>query len=144
MARKTLVPVDGSPQADAALRYALEEFPEAEITVLHVIRLPKGYWSVLAESETEFPGHERAEEHARTLLEAAENTASSFDHSVDTTIERGDPSREIVDYAVANGVDQIVMGSHGRQGASRLLFGSVAESVVRRAPMTVVVVHEAS
>ncbi|WP_121743692.1 universal stress protein [Natronorubrum halophilum] len=143
MARKTVVPFDDSPQANAALRYALEEFPDAEITVLHVIRLPEGYWTIFVDSEEDFPGHERAEEHAYKLLESAEEISSSYDHPIDTTFKRGDPAREIVEFAVTNDFDQIVMGSHGRQGASRLLFGSVAEQVVRRAPMTVVVVHDA-
>jgi len=40
--------------------------------------------------------------------------------------------REIVDYAEDHEIDQIVMGSHGRTGATRLLLGSVAELVVRR------------
>lgn len=142
MARKTVVPVDDSPLAEAALEYALEVFPDEEITVLHVIRLPKGYWSVFTESETEFPGHERAEEHAQTLFDAAEESAAAVDHPIETAIERGDPAREIVEYAMANDFDQIIMGSHGRKGADRLLFGSVAENVVRRAPMTVVVIHE--
>ncbi|ADB63794.1 UspA domain protein (plasmid) [Haloterrigena turkmenica DSM 5511] len=142
MTRKTLVPVDGSPQAEAALQYALKEFPDAEITVLHVVQLPEGYWSLFVESEAEFPGHERAEERARELFDAAEQRAASVDHPIETTIEMGDPAREIVEYAVTNDFDQIVMGSHGRHGVDRLLFGSVAETVVRRAPMTVVVVHE--
>ncbi|GAB3676466.1 universal stress protein [Halopiger thermotolerans] len=137
-----MVAYDDSPQAKAALRYALEEFPEAAITAVHVIPLPEGYWTLFVESEDNFPGRERAEAQARALLEEAGETAAAADRSLETAIEKGEPAQKLVDYAIENGFDQIVMGSHGRRGASRLLFGSVAEKVVRRAPMTVVVVHE--
>ncbi|RKD98229.1 universal stress protein [Halopiger aswanensis] len=142
MSRKTMVAYDGSPQAKAALRYALEEYPEAEITAVHVIRLPEGYWTLFVESEEDFPGRERAEAQARDLLDEADEMTAGADRSLETVIVKGEPAQELVDYAIDNDFDQIVMGSHGRQGASRLLFGSVAEKVVRRAPMTVVVVHE--
>ncbi|MFP4187941.1 MAG: universal stress protein [Halobacteriales archaeon] len=53
----------------------------------------------------------------------------------------GDPAREIVAYAEENNVDRVVMGSHGRDGATRVLLGSVAETVVRRSPTPVTVVR---
>ncbi|QLG48527.1 universal stress protein [Natrinema halophilum] len=142
MVRKTVVAVDGSPQASAALAYALEEFPESSITALHVVRLPEGYWTSFTDSETELPGYENAQESARELLESAEQTAAESDRELETVVETGKPAREIVDYAVENGFDQIVIGSHGRTGVDRVLLGSVSEQVVRRAPMTVAVVHE--
>jgi len=46
-----------------------------------------------------------------------------------------------VEYAEESDVDHIVIGSHGRSGVSRILLGSVAESVVRRADMPVTVVR---
>jgi len=49
----------------------------------------------------------------------------------------GDPSAEIVHFAEREHVDLIVMGTHGRTGLTRLLMGSVAEAVVRRAPCPV-------
>jgi nucleotide-binding universal stress UspA family protein len=48
-------------------------------------------------------------------------------------IRRGDPATEIVKYADENAVDMIVLTTHGRTGLSRLLMGSVAEHVVRKA-----------
>ncbi|WP_254524588.1 universal stress protein [Natrinema caseinilyticum] len=142
MVTQTLVAMDDSPQASAALSYALEEFPESAVTALHVIRLPEGYWTSFTDSETELPGYESAQEHARELLETAERTAAERDRELETVVETGKPGREIIDYAVENGFDQIVIGSHGRTGVDRVLLGSVSEQVVRRAPMTVAVVHE--
>ena len=54
----------------------------------------------------------------------------------------GFPGGSIVGYATTNDIDLIVMGTHGRTGASRLLMGSVAEAVVRAASCPVLTVHE--
>jgi nucleotide-binding universal stress UspA family protein len=53
----------------------------------------------------------------------------------------GDPAEEIVRYAHEHEVDLIVMGTHGREGVMRMVIGSVAETVVRRAPCPVLTVH---
>jgi nucleotide-binding universal stress UspA family protein len=52
----------------------------------------------------------------------------------------GDPAAEILRVAQAVKADLIVLGTHGRTGLGRLLMGSVAEQVVRRAPCPVVTV----
>jgi len=70
---------------------------------------------------------------------ADELEAAGFRTSV-RTIDR-DPAHAIVDSARAWGADLIVIGSHGRTGFDRLLLGSVAETVVRRAPCSVEVVR---
>jgi nucleotide-binding universal stress UspA family protein len=53
----------------------------------------------------------------------------------------GDPADVILERAAAGGYDLIVMGTHGRKGISRLLIGSVAEKVVRRAPCPVLTIR---
>lgn len=142
MVRKTLVAIDDSPQAEAALEYALEEFPESAITAIHVVRLPEGYWASFATSEAALPGYENARERGEEVVEAAVRSAADTDREIETAVEKGKPAREIVDYAVENGFEQIVVGSHGRRGVGRVMLGSVSERVVRRAPMTVIVVRE--
>jgi nucleotide-binding universal stress UspA family protein len=57
-------------------------------------------------------------------------------------MKEGHAAKTIVRYAEENDVDHIVMGSTGRSGISRVLLGSVAESVTRRAPCSVVIVRE--
>ena len=57
-----------------------------------------------------------------------------------TQLTSGLAAREIVAYATRIGIDLIVMGAHGRTGLSRVLLGSVAEAVMRRAPCPVLVV----
>ena len=55
----------------------------------------------------------------------------------------GFPGSSLVAYAGTNDIDLIVIGTHGRTGARRLLMGSVAEAVVRGASCPVLVVHDA-
>jgi len=53
----------------------------------------------------------------------------------------GRPAREITDELESGEYDHVVMGSHGRSGVSRILLGSVAETVLRRSPVPVTVVR---
>ncbi len=57
-----------------------------------------------------------------------------------TELRSGSPAHEIVAYASRNAIDMIVIGAHGCTGLSRVLLGSVAEAVMRRAPCPVLVV----
>ena len=57
-------------------------------------------------------------------------------------LSMGDPAGEIVRIATDEGAELIVLGTHGRTGVTRLLMGSVAEVVVRRAPCPVLVYRE--
>jgi nucleotide-binding universal stress UspA family protein len=61
---------------------------------------------------------------------------------VRTLIWEGDPGEAIVEAAIAEGVDLIVVGSHQRRGVDRLVMGSVSEQVVRTSPVPVVVARK--
>lgn len=128
-----LVPIDGSPQATAALERAVELFPEATITLLYVAD-PEGEPGLL-EPETEID-----DDRSDRLFKAARRGIDAPGVTIETAVLSGSPWREIVEYAGREAVDHVVMGSHGRDGAARLLLGSVAELVVRRSPAPVTVV----
>ncbi|MFC7175724.1 universal stress protein [Halosegnis marinus] len=82
-------------------------------------------------------------EDAEASFEAARETAAERDFAgeIHSHVETGPPARTVVRFAEEHGADYVVMGSHGRSGASRILLGSVAEGVVRRAPCPVLVVR---
>jgi nucleotide-binding universal stress UspA family protein len=65
--------------------------------------------------------------------------AVAYEHHV----VMGDPATEIIQLARSEGADLIVMGTHGRTGLTRLMMGSVAEAVVRRAPCPVLTLKHA-
>ena len=139
MGTHILVPVDGSEQAGNACAFVAEEFPEASVTLIHVINPAEAGYSIeasLPSASEEW--YESQKDNAESIFE--DLAAEYFpDQEVETTVEVGKPTRVIVEYAGENGVDQIVMGSHGRSGVSRILLGSVAETVVRRSPVPVTV-----
>ncbi|MGM0606149.1 MAG: universal stress protein [Halobacteriota archaeon] len=140
---RILVPIDGSPQSKTAFEHACETISPDEIVLLHVIT-PSTlyahdggagmYTEQLLESQREW-----AQTQFEELISHAE--ALDVDATIETETDVGRPARIIVEYAADNDVDHIVMGSSGRDGAARILLGSVAETVVRRAPVPVTVVR---
>ena len=141
--RRILVPIDESDRSVTALEFALDTYPEETIVALHVIdpaEYPSG--GIEAGTVVDFDRfREEYENRGEELLEDARSLATEAGVDVETTLETGRPARTIVSYAEEAGVDHIVMGSHGRTGASRILLGSVAENVTRRSPVPVTVVR---
>lgn len=142
MTGHVLVPHDGSPQAADALEHALREYPDADITVLHVIDpADTGYSAGAMLPDFSEQWYESAKEAAEEIFEGAGALATDHGGELRTARELGRPSRQIVSYAGEHDVDHIVIGSHGRTGVSRILLGSVAETVARRSPVPVTVVR---
>lgn len=135
-----LVPIDGSAQSTTAVEYAAETLEPDRVVLLHVIDPVEAGYSAAAT----MPGYseewyENRKEEAQSLFAEAKDTLSAFE--VETVTEVGRPSRTIVSYIEDTDVDHVVMGSHGRSGMTRILLGSVAESVVRRSPIPVTIVR---
>ncbi len=91
-------------------------------------------------------GHYRARvDQVRTEREVAAQALVARAHEAGVAtaflVWEGDPGEAIVDAASAEGADLIVLGTHGRRGVNRSLFGSVSDHVVRNAPCPVVVVR---
>ena len=70
-----------------------------------------------------------------------EEVTDAYDATFATEAVVGRPPRTIVDYAEQEDVDAVAVGSHGREGFSRILLDSVAETVVRRSSVPVTVVR---
>ena len=143
MSKRILVPVDGSDQATAASEFVVENYPDATIVFFNVINPAEaGYGAGTSVPTVAEEWYEEREATAESLfdeLEAAAHEAGIED--VERVLEVGRPTKAIVDYAEDHDIDQIVMGSHGRSGVSRVLLGSVAETVVRRATVPVTVIR---
>jgi nucleotide-binding universal stress UspA family protein len=138
---KLLVPFDGSDTSLDALEYTVEQFPEAEITVLHVvdrsyIETPYGHLLVGREEL-----RRRATESAEDLLAEAAAAAGAADVDVDTEVLIGHPVGAILDYVDEHGIDQVVIGGRGLSNVPRLLLGSVSFGVVLHADVPVTVVR---
>lgn len=156
MQKRVLVPTEGSPLSKKALETALTDYPEAEIFVLHVMDPIGSGTSFIDVMRPKFkdgapPGsvtteywrewRDEAEAKADKVFDDARETAEEHGVSVETVLEFGEPDEVILEYAEEKDVDRVVMGSHCRTGAERFLLGSVAEKVVRRAPVPVMIVR---
>jgi nucleotide-binding universal stress UspA family protein len=144
MVSHVLVPIDDSDRSTQALEFALEEYPSARFTALHVVD-PSEIYAATGLETGSLSNYERIrDEHetqAENLLETARRRATDAGVDLETEYVIGDIAETIVDYAEDRGVGHVVLGSHGRTGASRILLGSIAETVARRSPVPVTIVR---
>jgi len=139
--KKILAPTDFSDLSRVGLRFALDMARElnAEVIVQHVIPVGEDWFS----EHREFSP-------VRDLLPEKEQLLDKFlrDNFADCInllevrqkVEVGVPQANIIDMAAREGVDMIIMSTHGRTGLSHVLLGSVTEKVVGRALCPVLVI----
>ena len=89
----------------------------------------------------EYEGQVRREVERRLGQVLAKHVPSNV--TVETTVARGDAAAEIGRIAKERGVDLIVIATHGWTGWRHLVFGSVAERVLREAPCAVLSIRRA-
>ena len=127
-AKKILFPTDFSASSEAALQMAtsLARDSGATLLIVHVQESPLAYGGGEL-AFTPLDVTRDLEENLRKVMPSDPTVASEH------RLVMGDPADSIVRLADEENVDLIVMASHGRTGVARLLMGSVAEAVVRRA-----------
>lgn len=137
-AKTILFPTDFSHSGDAALTMAtaLARDTGATLLILHVEEPPAAYGG----GELYYGMPEPATKDLLALLDQVKPSDPKvpFKHRMVT----GEPAGAIVRVAEEEEADMIVLGTHGRTGLSRLLMGSVAEAVVRRAKCPVLTYRE--
>lgn len=137
--RNILVPIDFSDASLEALRHAKELALTygAQITLLHAVE-EVVYPSAYGVEPANLPGPQVINRVEKNLADLA-RTEVGYEHVV-VQANVGYAPSTILDYAEGNEMDLIVIATHGRTGLERMLLGSVAERVVRRAPAPVFVV----
>jgi len=141
MPRRILIPVDGSPQASAALAHASEVHSEDELVLLHVIEYSESLTNPERGGRKQAEGwYAKAQQDAEALLK---ELLADIDHDGDVTtaIVDGSPSGEILDYLDDHDVDQVVVGGRRRSPTGKAVFGSTAQKVTLNAPCPVTIVH---
>lgn len=136
MYQDVLVPTDGSDCAAHAVDHTLEVAADHDATVhaLFVVDSTPGTeaWAdvagVPARGDRQVP---LLSERGREVVESVAERARNRGIDVVTDVREGRPHEGILGYVDENGVDLVVMGTHGRSGVRRFLLGSVTEAVVR-------------
>lgn len=133
---KVLVPIDFEEASNAALIYArnLTKAFNGQLHILHVMD------NIFLRAMANDPSAIEAGV-VRQLEEHVTDDDRQTLHAVIAVRKSDAPAVEIVRYAKDEGINLIVMGTHGRQNVAHLLMGSVAEKVVRTAPCPVMTVR---
>lgn len=136
--KNILVPTDFGEAAKEAEDMACELASKfgARLTLMHVWTVPTPAY---AETIT-LPIAEIEAAAKEALADEVKRVREKFGE-VKTILVPGLPWRNILDAAQEQGYDLIVIGTHGRKGLPRFFLGSVAEKVVRAAPIPVLTVH---
>lgn len=143
MFKSILVPLDGSQVAEAALESA-RYLARVSRGQLHLVRVPNTRQS-MADWDDLSPAEQAAETQCAEYLEklAAPLRAEGL-HVRCLVLESGPPAEQILEVAEDDQIDLIVLTSHGRSGFSRLLLGSVADTISRYARSPVLIVGRRS
>lgn len=131
--KKILLPIDNSTSAQASLYWAANFLNPAE-TILYLLDVLI-FTPNIGITEYEKEEAERILENAKQFLTFNGFQVKRADWVVDSAV------RGICNYADENGIDQIIMGSHGRQGVSKFLMGSVSQGVYKQANQPVFIVN---
>lgn len=131
--QKIMFPTDFSHTGDAALAFAtsLARDMKARLVIVHVEEPPIAYAG--GEFYYGIPNPTPGELQEMLSKVRPTDPEVSFEHRLIT----GSPASAIARLAADENIDLIVIGTHGRTGMSRLLMGSVAEEIVRKAPCPV-------
>jgi len=151
MYKKILVPLDGSELAECALSHVKKLFqdgPVGEVVLLNAVdtEIP---WRELNTGEE---GHaiifdynafvKTLMDTSRKYLARVQSRLSSKGVKVKTeTIESNGPSHTITDYAQKNGVDLIVIATHGYTGMKKMMLGSIALKVLHESNVPVLLIR---
>ena len=142
MYKKILVPLDGSIISESALANAVLIANGCHVGELVIINIIEPYKDL---------GHWVSDDVARRMQQEAARVARNYLDQIverlnnegvvaEAVIAEGDPGEAVLEYAIKSGADLIVMGTHGRAGISRLIFGSLAAFIINHSPIPVLLV----
>ena len=146
--KRAVVATDGSPFAKDATAFATRlGLPEqTELVAANVTRLYDPFPGVLPTDRQEFRRaveevREKQRHAARRFVDEAVATLRQSYGAVSTEVRTGDPANEILRLTVQEEVDLLVMGARGVSAIERLLVGSVADRLLKRATCSILIAH---
>uniref|UniRef100_A0A831TAJ4 Universal stress protein n=1 Tax=Thermorudis peleae TaxID=1382356 RepID=A0A831TAJ4_9BACT len=147
--RSIMVPLDGSPLAEAALPYAVElarRF-DAELHLVRVVETPEVYALLGTHAQAAASGEVLAEI-AQQMIDDASNYLNELAERlraegvrVESHVLEGLAIEQLLAFERERQPDLVVMATHGRGGLSRVIFGSVAEHVLREGNAPVMLIR---
>jgi nucleotide-binding universal stress UspA family protein len=142
MFKKILVPLDGSELSESALTNVIDLTMDCHALEVILMRIrepldPNVIGTLDAKVAVELDQAYRDE--AAGYLDKIVANLKKKGITAKTEVLSGNPAEEIIKYSQKNNVDLIIMSTRGRSGISRLVFGSVAEKVIRNSTVPVLI-----
>lgn len=145
---KALIALDGSPLAESALEpgLALAQILGCQVTLLRVDQgedlnsVEQGLLQ-MADAGACQELAEQSEDRLSYYLECLARQYWSPDLTIDTAVVQAKPAEAILAHAESEGIDLIIMATHGRTGLRRWVYGSVTEKVLRQAGRAMLIVR---
>ncbi|MHB9097601.1 MAG: universal stress protein [Syntrophales bacterium] len=151
MYKKILVPLDGSELAECALNHVNKLFqdgPVAEVVLLNAVVVEIPWREVIAREDSHAVTFDYNAfikvfmDKSRKYLAGVKSRLASEGINVKTeTIESNGPSHTITDYAQKNGMDLIVIATHGYTGMKKMMLGSIALKVLHESNVPVLLIR---
>ncbi|MDY6903955.1 MAG: universal stress protein [Thermodesulfobacteriota bacterium] len=141
--KKILFAVEVSSLAESVAKWAdlMGRQFDAEIHLLHVVPSLE-YWGVAyAMDPGQMDDTNKIIEHAQNKLQAFSDEHLDAGLKIKSRVVIGAPAEEIITYVKQENISMIVMGTHGKSGLDRAIFGSVADRVLRFSPVPVLTVN---
>ncbi len=140
--KKILFPVDLSESSPKIVSWVKEVAIkyDAQVHLLFVVRAMEHYATIGVSASYILDLESAIVTEAEKSLKAFRETHFG-DMPVEAKVVNGYPPEEILNYAETQGIDLIIIGTHGRKGLERIIFGSVAEHVVKNSAVPVLTVN---
>lgn len=139
-----LVPLDGSELAEMALAdaFAVAHMSQAHLTLLQVVvPIEHGLDPDVDDAIVIEAKGEKYKDEALQYLNKVRELMADDTVTTHTVALLGTPAETIIDYAIEQSIDLIVMATHGRSGIMRWVYGSVADKVLRAADAPILLVR---
>jgi len=141
--KKILFPVDLSESSAKIVPYvqSVAKKFDAKIHILFVARVFDYFTGIYVPVPSiTTMGKDIIDGAEKRLYEFMDEHFSAFPNTK-TAVVAGDASEEIIKYIEDRHIDLVIMGTHGRKGMDKIIFGSVADRIVKTAPVPVMVVN---
>jgi nucleotide-binding universal stress UspA family protein len=138
-----LIAIDGSLAAENAADYGIEiaRWSGAKVYAVYVIEI-SSFNSILMDEVWTKNMYEHFEKIGRKATSDVEENAKAAGIGAESIVLKGNPAKEILDFAEKQKVDMIVVGSIGKSGVQSFLLGSISGKVLRHSKIPVLVVRE--
>jgi nucleotide-binding universal stress UspA family protein len=140
MYKNILVPLDGSTLSECSLAHVKEIVKACDVplvTLLNIVDSVHNYPDTSKEEikiNIEESVKSKANDYLKTIAESLHGISTKI------VIQKGNAAEKILNYISDNGIDLVIMSTHGHSGGARFFTGSTADKVIKHSPIPVLAI----